>query len=52
MFDTSKIQAAAAAVAALLLTVATVGAAVYPARAAETERPVFAAAQLADRANA
>ena len=53
MFDFGKIQSAAvAAVAAVLLTVGTVAAAVGPARAAETEQPILAAAELAADANA
>ena len=53
MFDTGKIQAAAAAaVAAILLTAGTVAAAVGPARAAEVERPIYAAVELAGEANA
>ncbi len=53
MFDTSKFGASAvAAVAALLLTAGTVGVAAGPARAAETEKPVYAAVELAADANA
>jgi hypothetical protein len=53
MFDFGKIQSAAvAAVAAILLTAVTVAAAVGPARAAETEHTVYAAADLAVVANA
>jgi hypothetical protein len=53
MFDTGKIQASVvAAVAALVLTAGTVGVAAGPARAAETEKPVYAALELAADANA
>jgi outer membrane biogenesis lipoprotein LolB len=53
MFNFGKIQSAAvAAVAAVLLTAVTVAAAVGPARAAETQQAIYAAADLAGDANA
>ena len=51
MFSIDFQRAATAAIAALIFTFVTVGAAVGPARVAETSPVAFAQSQVADRAN-